>query len=70
MLWVYIYNCVTCLIYHPSLTLQQSNHIYNLLHKKGDAIAWEPSTAPNYGPTPKVKYIQELPPEIDDRLSA
>ncbi|XP_003387126.1 PREDICTED: inhibitor of nuclear factor kappa-B kinase subunit beta-like [Amphimedon queenslandica] len=48
----------------------QLNHILHILDKKGDAIAWEPSTAPNYGPVPKVKYIYELPASLDERLSA
>jgi hypothetical protein len=39
------------------------------LEKKGDAIAWEPSTAPNYVPVPRVKYFYELPPSVDERLS-
>ena len=33
---------------------------------KGNAIAWEPITAPNQ----LVRYIRDLPPEVDDRLSA
>ena len=53
----------------PLSPSQQLNHILHILNKKGDAIAWEPSTAPNYGPVPIVRYITELPPEVDDRLS-